>query len=354
MCHTSWGGDVFLDRRMQFGDKSAVEGLFQFTANLILVSAQDAIDGDPATRALVPHAAHLRQYIDAKPTHAAYRLWERERVAVFGEDVTQLRANHTDGYVGDFMGSALGRRRAFATAAVHRAFIGKRGANFPLKALKVCLPAPSLGGLIDLDSKTATLSAERAEKYSAQTREVLNSPRYDDTEFHRYTSRLVSAARYEPAGRAWLVSSYCALKQARRRSEKRGGRTRVFIGPGAKKEAQFWLHCLAQSSGIALFVRIDTGTSAGAGMLPSSMSVSAHGGEPVCVDPPALAGVSCSCQEEPAAALAPATASSMATPSSVAAAESAAGTGALTIAAYVRTGAAGGSDGGSVFGLSAC
>ena len=239
MCHTSWGGDVFLDRRMQFGDKSAVEGLFQFTANLILVSAQDAIDGDPATRALVPHAAHLRQYIDAKPTHAAYRLWERERVAVFGEDVTQLRANHTDGYVGDFMGSALGRRRAFATAAVHRAFIGKRGANFPLKALKVCLPAPSLGGLIDLDSKTATLSAERAEKYSAQTREVLNSPRYDDTEFHRYTSRLVSAARYEPAGRAWLVSSYCALKQARRRSEKRGGRTRVFIGPGAKKEAQF-------------------------------------------------------------------------------------------------------------------
>ena len=87
MCHTSWGGDVFLDRRMQFGDKSAVEG-FQSITNLILVSAQDAIDGNPVMRALVPHAAHPWQCIDAKPTHAAYQLWERERVAVFGEDVT--------------------------------------------------------------------------------------------------------------------------------------------------------------------------------------------------------------------------------------------------------------------------
>ena len=51
MCHTSWGGD-FLDRRMQFGDKSAVEG-FQSITNLILVAAQDAIDGDLAMRALV-------------------------------------------------------------------------------------------------------------------------------------------------------------------------------------------------------------------------------------------------------------------------------------------------------------
>ena len=160
MCHTSWGGDVFLDRRMQFGDKSAVEG-FQSITNLILVAAQGAIDGDPTMRALVPHAAHLWQYIDAKPAHAAYQLWERERVAVFGEDVTQLRINHTDGYIDDFiMGSAHGRRRAFAIAAVHRAFIGKGGADFPLKALKECLPAPSmvaLGGLIDLDVKTAAL-----------------------------------------------------------------------------------------------------------------------------------------------------------------------------------------------------
>ena len=69
------------------GDKSAVEG-FQAITNLIIVSAQDAIDGDPAMRALVPHAAHLWQYTDAKPTHAAYQLWERERVGVFGEDVT--------------------------------------------------------------------------------------------------------------------------------------------------------------------------------------------------------------------------------------------------------------------------
>ena len=65
------------------------------------------------------------------------------------------------------MGSALGRRRAFAIAAVRRAFIGKGGANFSLKAPKECRPV-ALGGLIDLDGKTATLSAERAEEYSAQ------------------------------------------------------------------------------------------------------------------------------------------------------------------------------------------
>ena len=258
MCHTSWGGDVFLDRRMQFGDKSAVEG-FQSITNLILVAAQDAIDGDLAMRALVPHAAHLWQYIDTKPTHAAYQLWERERVAVFGEDVTQLRINHTDGYIDDFMGSVHGRRRAYAIAAVHRAFIGEGGADFPLKASKECLPAPAmvaLGGLLDLDVKTATLSAERVEKYSSQTQEVIDSHRYDAAEFHQWSSRLVSAAQYEPAGRAWLTASFCALKQARRRATKRGDHTKVFVGPGVKKEAQFWLHCLSHSSGIALFPRV--------------------------------------------------------------------------------------------------
>ena len=35
MCHTSWDGQVYLDRRMQFGDKSAVEG----RSNLHLMSA---------------------------------------------------------------------------------------------------------------------------------------------------------------------------------------------------------------------------------------------------------------------------------------------------------------------------
>ena len=150
-------------------------------------------------RALVPHAAHLWEYIDARPTHATYQVWERERIAVFGDGVTQLRINHTDGYIDDFMGSALGRRRAFAIAAVHRAFIGEGGANFPLKASKECLPAPSmvaLGGLIDLDPKTATLSAERVERYSAQTHEVLESPRYDLVAFHQWSSRLVSAAQW--------------------------------------------------------------------------------------------------------------------------------------------------------------
>ena len=229
------GRRCFLDRRMQFGDKSAVEG-FQSITNLILVAAQDAIDGDLTMRALVPGAAHLWQYIDAKPTHAAYQRWERERVAAFGEDTTQLRINHTDGYIDDFMGSAHGRRRAYAIAAVHRAFIGAGGANFPLKASKECLPAPSmvaLGGMIDLDVKTATLSAERVEKYSTRTKEVLESPRYDATEFHRWSSRLVSAAQYEPAGRAWLTASFCALKQARYRAKKRGDHTKVLHAGGS-------------------------------------------------------------------------------------------------------------------------
>ena len=180
-------------------------------------------------------------------------------MTVFGEDATQLRINHTDGYIDDFMGSVHGRRRAYAIAAVHRAFIGDGGADFPLKASKECLPAPSmvaLGGLIDLDVKTATLSAERVKKYSAQTQEVLESPRYDATEFHRWSSRLVSAAQYEPAGRAWLTASFCALKQANRRATKRGDHTKVFVGPGVKKEAQFWRSCLAHSSGIALFPRV--------------------------------------------------------------------------------------------------
>ena len=116
-----------------------------------------------------------------------------------------MRLNHTDGYIDDFMGSARGRRRAFAIAAIHRAFIGKKGAKFPLKASKECLPAPSmtaLGGLLDVDASLATLSAERAAKYSAQAASVLAELRYDAKEFHRYASRLVSAANYEPAGRA--------------------------------------------------------------------------------------------------------------------------------------------------------
>ena len=96
------------------------------------------------------------------------------------------------------MGSAHGRRRAFAIAAIHRAFIGKAGANFPLKASKECLPAPSmtaLGGLLDVDTSLATLSAERAEKYSAQAALILDEWRYDEKEFHRYASRLMSAVQ---------------------------------------------------------------------------------------------------------------------------------------------------------------
>ena len=256
MCHTSWDGNVYLDRRMQFGDKSAVEG-FQSITNLILCAAQAAIDGNMALRAAVPHAAHLWQYVDARPTNEAYRRWESERTNELGEG-PQLRLTHTDGYIDDFMGAVHGRRRAFAVIAIHRAFIGKGGANFPLKASKECPPAPAmvaLGGLLDTDTGLATLSSERAERYSTQTREVMGASRMDETDFHQWSSRLVSAAQYEPAGRSWLVSSYCALRQARRRAKKKGKRVRVFIGPGVLAEARFWLRRLASPAGISMFPR---------------------------------------------------------------------------------------------------
>ena len=117
--------------------------------------------------------------------------------------------------------------------------------------------------------------------------------------------------------------------------------------------------CLAAPENIVAIarearVRIDTGASAGSGMLSSSMADSALGGAPVCIDPPAFAGVSRSCQGAAVAALASPTASSIVRSLSATATAPASGTGAPAIAAYVRTGAAAGSDGGSAFGMPAC
>ena len=43
----------------------------------------------------------------------------------------------------------------------------------------------ALGGLLDTDTGLATLSSERAERYSAQTREVMSASRVDaTTDFH--------------------------------------------------------------------------------------------------------------------------------------------------------------------------
>ena len=63
-------------------------------------------------------------------------------------------------------------------------------------------------------------------------------------------------AQYEPAGRAWLVSSYCALRQARRRTAKKDRRTRVLLEPGVKSEARFCLQRSSRPAGIALFPRV--------------------------------------------------------------------------------------------------
>ena len=113
----------------------------------------------------------------------------------------------------------------------------------------------ALGGLLDVDASLATLSAERAAKYSTQAVSILAESRYDEKKLHRYVGRLVSAAQYEPAGRAWLVSGYVALKQARKRRTKQGKRVKVFIGPGVRQEAQFWIARLRHLAGVALFPR---------------------------------------------------------------------------------------------------
>ena len=230
-------------------------------ANLLLCAAQAAIDGDVAMRATVPHAAHLWQYIDARPTNEAHRRWELDRSNEFDEG-PQLRLTHTDGYTDDFMGAVYGRRRAFAMVAVHRAFIGKGGANFPLKASKECLPMPSmfaLGGFLDTDSSLATLPSERAERYSAQTQEVLNSTRFDSDEFHQYTSRLVSAAQYVRAGGprvAHLVLLRHAASSAACNEERPPNAS--VCGAWSKERARFWLRRLSRPARIELFPRLQS------------------------------------------------------------------------------------------------
>ena len=62
-----------------------------------------------------------------------------------GLDVDELRLSYTDGYIDDYMGSAFGRRRAFAVAAVFRGILRRCG--FPLKASKECLPARRMTAL---------------------------------------------------------------------------------------------------------------------------------------------------------------------------------------------------------------
>ena len=111
-------------------------------------------------------------------------LFESHVVITTDTDPIDSRARGV-GWVAWFALALRERRRAFAIAAIHRAFIGKTGASFLLKASKECLPAPSMtalpvDGLLDVDASLATLSAERAVKYSTQAASVLAEPRYND------------------------------------------------------------------------------------------------------------------------------------------------------------------------------
>ena len=159
-----------------------------------------------------------------------------------------------DGYIDDYMAAVLGRRRAFAVSAIFRGIL--RQCGFPLKAAeKECLPArqmTALGGDIDLDMSQARLSVERAGRYRAECAAVFRLSRYPLGLFWSLLGRLVSTAIYEPAGRPWLLGCFSALTQALRRR-----REHAFLGPGVKKELQFWIATIDSSVGVPLFPATD-------------------------------------------------------------------------------------------------
>jgi site-specific DNA-cytosine methylase len=219
---------------------------------LILALGRAAVAGHCAVRALFPELHHLWQWVDVVPTSPEFEAWVRDRTDA-GLDVDELRLSYTDGYIDDYMGSAFGRRRAFAVAAIFRGILRRCG--FPLKASKECLPArrmTALGGDLDLDYKTAQLCVERAQRYTAEAASVIQMRRYATVLFRQLMGRLVSAAIYEPGGRTWLVAGFTALRQALRRD-----RENVFLGPGVKKELAFWVATINAAVGIPLFPAVD-------------------------------------------------------------------------------------------------
>ena len=251
MCHTMWRDKINLDRRGQFGDASMVEG-FQAITMLVLAAGRAAIRGHKGIRALLPELTHVWQWVDALPTNEDFEEWRATRVDA-GLDEEELRLAYIDGYIDDYLGTARGRRRAYACSAIFRTILRRCG--FEMKVSKECLPArvmTTLGGDLDLNRLLAQLSEERAKKYSDEALAVAKLSRYPVGNFRSLMGRLVSAAIYEPAGRSWLVAGFMALRQALRRE-----REHVFLGPGVKKELAFWVAMIEAAVGIPLFPATD-------------------------------------------------------------------------------------------------
>ena len=172
MCHTMWRDKINLDRRGQFGDASMVEG-FQAITMLVLAAGRAAIRGHEGIRALLPELAHVWQWVNALPTSKDFEEWRAARVKA-GSDEDELRLEYIDGYIDGYMGSARGRRRAYACSAIYRC-------GFEMKASNECQPArvmPALGGDLDLNRLLAQLSEEHAKKYADEALAVAKLRRY--------------------------------------------------------------------------------------------------------------------------------------------------------------------------------
>ena len=129
---------------------------------LALAAGRAAIRGHEGIRELLPDLTHVWRWVDALPANEEFEAWRAARVDA-GLDEEELRLPYTDGYIGDYMGAARGRRRAYACAAIYRQILRRCG--FEMKASKECLPArimTALGGDLDLNRLLAQLPEERA------------------------------------------------------------------------------------------------------------------------------------------------------------------------------------------------
>ena len=104
--------------RAMFGDRSMVMR-FQDLSNSMLWFGERLIMGCKYERSLVPELADAFDAIDSHPPSPAELRWIRDRLA-HGLEGADLLACRQHAYIDDFIGSAVGRRRAFATKRVGR------------------------------------------------------------------------------------------------------------------------------------------------------------------------------------------------------------------------------------------
>ena len=241
----SWDAQLYLDVRGQFGDASQVEG-FQAITNFVIWLINRIVDGDKQLRDKCPFLKPYYNILDTRPSTPGLDRWLSERASL---DPEQSRLHFLEGYLDDYMGAVFGRRRAFALMTMTSKLLQYLG--FPLKAEKESPPSRAmvaLGALVDLNSGRVALDRERAARYRTLVKHSSERKSMRLDEFRSLAGKLVNAAQYHVAGRVWLVSIFTALRASLRRSKRR-----VFLGPGVKRELDWWQRALKNSTGIALF-----------------------------------------------------------------------------------------------------